>query len=197
MKKAMLLAGLFVMGIEMKAFSVQDQLDRFEEKKPSAYFETMGGAYIGDQTAPSYGVRIGNVKETFDGSFGYWSAQGDTILHTLNGEICKMFPISSRTALNAGLGVGYTMISPPGAEKADSDVSWGIVAGLSHDLSDTISLGLNVRGFFFNTDTHSTSYRSHVEQLSSGQNVEVLDVHFHTNSVNYNALLLAFTVKWK
>ena len=160
------------------------------------FFEVQGGIYAGDKTSPLYGVRGGARGDMFEVSGGYWAALGDTDLHTIGAEFYDLIPITHRTTVKGGFGVGYTIPSLPGSEKGDNGLSWGLGVGADHQLNQSATLGFGVKWFLFRTDTHSTTYGSHPETLNNGQSVEVLDVFHQNNSVNFNALLLAAELRF-
>lgn len=174
----------------------------------SPYIGVEGGAMVSqDAQAPTYGLRVGNVIKGWDVSGGYWSAikmknndilSHDLDLHTVDAELYRIFPINQGLSANLGGGIGYTIPSMGnGADTADNGASFSVGGGADYDLSNDYSVGIGASWFLFTTDTHITVYGSHMETLSNGADVEVLDVTHYNNSVNFNAVRLVVALYWK
>lgn len=171
--------------------------------------------------APIYGVRGGILlraydpmhgwmptKNSWDISAGYWSARGikndDLVsggldLHVLSFEAYRIFNIGKTWTAKAGGGIGFTIPNLDGgaSETADNGHSWVFGGGADYDLTPNISVGASVKGFFFTTNTHVTTYSSHTETLNTGQDVEVLDINHHDNVVCLNSVLALLSLNWK
>lgn len=195
MKKVMLLVGMLVVSGQVVSAAPFVELD--------------GGVYAANGAqAPAYGFGIGSEIGSWRNSVSYWSAQDIALdsekfasdnanLHTIGVNVLRVFQFSEVVNGTFGGGVGYTIPNLFGAtERADNGLSFNLKAGLERDINDAVSIGINVMAFRFETDTHTTTYGSHMEKLSNGQAVEVLDVTHRDNSVEMNALVLALKVNW-
>lgn len=171
----------------------------------AGYLEGQVGAINNPQAV--LGMRGGATTGAWDLSAGYWSTYNASIdepalnsnrmdLHTFDVELYKLVPTSKYSGIRLGAGLGYTMPNLGGTDKADNDISYIAGAGFDYKLTRVITLGLLVRGFFFNTDTRRTNYGSHTETLSNGQAVEVVDVTHSQDSVNFNSVLVNVGIKY-
>ena len=178
------------------------------ESLKSLNFEAQGGILASESSqASAYGVRLGATRGFWDFSAGYWGVSGgkyglksgDLDLHTINLEIARIWPIAGGLKANLSGSIGYTIpnLGSGASETADNGHSWLVGAGIEKVLTPGLSLGASVKGFFFRTDTHLTTYGSHVETLSNGQDVEVVDVSPQDNSVNFENLLVMISLKWR
>ena len=167
------------------------------------YVQGSLGGVFGSIEGGSAGFRVGAVKYALDASVGYDrisgnlysdKVQSDSIdLHVLSAEVYRIFKVS---ALDFKLGGGIAFMSPQmsSIEKADDDA--GFIAGGSVDykISRNVSLGLKVRGNFFNTDVHRTDFLIEKETLSAGQEVETVTPVYKTDSVNLNNISSIFSL---
>lgn len=163
--------------------------------------------------APIYGVRgvASGVKHEF--SLGYWCARGmssDRLvsggldLHVLSAELYRKFDVAPKVTGKLGGGIGYTIPNLDGgaSETADNGHSWVFGGGVNYAVTSSVDLGATVKGFFFTTDTHVTTYGSHLEQLISngaltGTFVSVLDEAHQDDVVNFNSVLFQISLRWK
>lgn len=171
------------------------------------YFETQAG-YVtsGNQKGHTLGIRAGSHFQGFDCSFGYARTNADLDsdavisngldLHTLSMEAYKPFYLSNNLTVKFGAGLGYSIPTLSGPEKADSGVSYLIGGGADYRVSENISLGGMVRGLFFHTDTRRIQNDSHIEILSTGQEVEVLDVNYIGGRLDLDSAVITVAVKY-
>lgn len=179
----------------------------------SGYVEGESGilASNGSQ-APIYGVRggIGGLRGEY--SVGYWAARGmrsDNLisdgldLHVFSAEYYRVVFMGDSFRIKLGGGAGYAIpnLDSGASETADNGNSWTAGGTLEYAFSPGLSLGLGLKGFWFTTDTHITTYGSHIETLTingvpSGQ-VEVLDEVHYNNHVNFNSILATVSLRWK
>lgn len=157
--------------------------------------------------SPAYTLHGGFQSPSWQLSLGYMGAYGlrnDNLisdglaLHTLSLEAYRLIPYKAVT-FKAGGGVGYTIPNLNGgaSETADNSDSWLVGGGAEYSINDAYSVGLDLKGFFFSTDTHITVYSSHFETLSTGQSVEVLDVTHHNDRINMNSVLATVSLRFK
>lgn len=163
------------------------------------------GLSNGNISGYSTEVRLGTELSNVDVSLGYNRISGDLDkkilksnsldLHTLNMEIYRKMTISDDLTGYLGGGVGYS-IPNLSAERGDNDVSYILGAKVNYQMTDNWSLGVYGKGFFFRTDVKRTDTSSHIETLSNGQDVEIEDVTYFTDSVNLNSAVLGFNVRY-
>lgn len=169
------------------------------------YFEGQVGAIRSPQAV--FGLRGGIEYKSWDISAGYWTTRDASIddsklvsnsldLNTLDIEAYRLAPIYGPISLRVGGGIGYTISNLSGPDHADADISYTSGAGFDYAIRKNVIIGILVRGFFYNTNTHRTLYGSHAETLSNGQEVEVIDVFPSTDSVNFNSILATIGVKF-
>ena len=201
MKKAMLLVVSLMIGA-VKAHA-------------EPYFESNAGIFAGNNAAPFYGFRVGSKKQAgfqdWDYSLGYWSALGYDLsnkskfrsdqvdLHTVSADLYRIFELSEKAEARFGGGLGYTIPNLSGGieETMDNDLSLTFGFGIDQEIKPGLSFGAGLKLFLFRTDSLATFRNSHEETLSNGQTVEVEDVSYKENSVDFNAVMVAFSIKWK
>ena len=164
------------------------------------------GGVLGGLEGVSTGFRLGDEIGAWDGSIGYERASGSLYsskllsdsadLHTISLEGYRIIPFQSDLKFKVGGGLGYSILNISSVDKADNDVSFILGGSAEYTFTDNWSVGTNVKGTFFNTNTHRTTYSSHNETLSTGQEVEVLDTNNTTNSVNFNNVSMGLAVKY-
>lgn len=201
MKKVMLLLGLLFLSGPARA--------------GVPYFEGQGGLITshGSQ-AVIYGVRGGKQFDSvmscggWDTSLGYWAARGlssnqiksdGLTIHTLSAEIYRTIPLPYMLMGRIGGGTGYSIpnLDNGASELADNGHSFIFGGGVDCNITDSVSLGVDLKWFFFTTDTHLTTYSSHFETLNTGQQVEILDVAHSNDTVDFNSTIVALNLKWK
>lgn len=157
-----------------------------------AYIEAQGG-FISN----SYGIRGGKVGDHWDASFGYLKSERyDVDLHTIGAEGYFVTPFKAVLARIGG-GVGFTIPNfPDGGEKGDNDVSWTVGAGAEYKIGENWAVLGMLKGFFFKTDTHVTTYGSHAEVLSNGMPVEVIDVYHQDAPRQFNSLMIGLSIRY-
>lgn len=173
------------------------------------YVGLQGGilASNGSQS-PVFGVRGGVESPVWDFSGGYWIARGvrsDNLLsdglnlHVVSAEVYRTVFDNQKIKAKVGGGIGYTVPNLDGGatETADNGMSWVLGGGADYALTESLSVGASLKAFIFSADTHATTYDSHPETLSNGQDVEIVDVNRHDNRVNFNSVLFAVALRWK
>jgi hypothetical protein len=173
------------------------------------YFELHGGLITSNASqAPAYGVRLGLAGPERDFSFGYWTGRGmssDRLvsgglnLEVLDVEYYRTLYSNANLSAKLGGGVGFAIPNLDGgaSETADNGHCWIAGGAVDFPVTEGFSYGFSLKGFFFTTDTHVTVYGSHTETLSTGQDVEVLDVSHYNDRVNFNSAVLALNLRWK
>lgn len=170
------------------------------------YFEGEAG-YVGSGNLQGglVGVRMGNEIKGVDYSFAYTRASGDLDsegitsngldLHTLSIEAYPTVYAGNRITCRVGGGLGYSIPTLSGPEKADSGLSYLVGGGADYYVNETLSIGVMVKGFFFRTDTRRIVNNSHMETLSNGQQVEVLDLDYVGGRLNLDSVLMTVGIK--
>ena len=172
----------------------------------AAYIEPMVGVRTGSLYGLTTGLRGGTEWKGWDFSLGYdrtlWanmnseaSISEEGRLDTLGGEIARIIPISGGLRATVGAGVGYAIPSLD-REKADNGPIYTFGVGLNYDLGGNWSLGGSVKASWFTTDTHRTISDSHMETLSTGQEVEVEDITHVDNRVRLDGAVLGIAVRY-
>lgn len=178
------------------------------ERSGSLYGE-MGLGLAGGGKATGPAIYLRGVRETkkHDFSFGYLNLYGmkaesmkssGAALPTLLFEVARVFKAQAGGEISLGGGIGYTMpnLSSGVNEQADNDISYTAVGAFKKALGPKADLVISVRGFFFSTDSQLTTYGSHMETLSTGQAVEVLDEFHHDDRMNFNSVIFMASVRW-
>lgn len=165
-----------------------------------------GAILSGNMVGHALGARIGKTVNGLDWSFGFERADGDLdaerivsngfTLHTVTAEVYKVFTLGGRWDAKLGGGLGYYFPELSGPEKADTGVGFVVGGGADYWLSNNLSLGATVRGSFFRTDTRRPVNDSHVETLSNGQAVEVLDFHYIGRDLNLDSVVVGVALKY-
>lgn len=203
MKKNVLLIAMLLAGVNW-AYA-EDVVESYPVNQAERLELGVQGGLLG--SAPVYG--FGASKDTFLGEFGlsYWRAlnvKNDAVrsssfdLHNL--ELSYYVGVWSKDNLKVKAGAGIDYVIPNLAdgisEVGDNTVGFtpGIKLVYSPSLNYILETGLS--GFFASIDTHGTIYGSHMETLSNGQEVEVLDADNFTNKANLNSVLWTVTVKF-
>lgn len=156
------------------------------------YIEAQGGL-----VANSWGLRAGRTYDHLDASVGYLrSERYDVDLHTIGGEWYYTMPIKQFTA-KVGGGIGFTIPNfPDGGETGDNGHSWTLGAGVEYPLGEHWAIEGMARGFFFKTDTKKVTYGTITETLSTGQPVEVEEVHYEYAPRQFNSLIIGLAVRY-
>lgn len=181
--------------------------------KPVPFFEAETGLLMSNGgQAPIYGVRGGFANDHQELSLGYWSAVGLPVsdlasgglsLHTFDVEGYGLADITKRTTLKWGGGLGWTIpnLNDGASETADNDLSLILGGGAVHKINPNMDFVFTLKGFFFRTDTHLTTYGSHFETLYNNGvpvgGVEVLDEHHSNNVVSLNSAKLSLALHWR
>lgn len=169
------------------------------------YIEAQAGAVINPQAA--FGVRGGAELGSWDVSVGYWTSHDAPVsdsgllanrltLNTVDIEAYNVIPLKNGLSFRLGGGAGYTMPEFNNEDKADNDYSFVVGGGLDYRIRPSLSIGILARRFFFNTDTRRTTYASHMETLSTGQEVEVSDQVDQHGSVSLDGILVTAGIKY-
>lgn len=176
------------------------------------YSEVGFGVAGGKTASPMFQMKAVKSNGKHEISFGYFNiygAEADGMksagadLPTIALEFYKTWQLPrSEGSLAFGGGVGYTMpnLASGVHETADNDLSWTVGTNLVRHLSRRCDLEYSVKGFFFRTDSHLTTYGSHLETfqingVDAGQ-VEVLDEAHQDNSINFNSVLFNVSLRW-
>lgn len=177
------------------------------------YGEVGLGVAGGKVAAPTFQMKAikSTAKHEFSlGYFNVYGAEADGMrsdgadLPTVALEVYRVWKLPNGDgSLSYGGGIGYTMPNLAGGvnEQADNDLSWTAGANLVRPLSKRYDISFGVKGFFFKTDSHLTTYGSHMEPIyvngaESGQ-AEVLDEFHQDNTLNFNSVLFSVSLRWK
>ena len=174
---------------------------------PTVYGEVgigLAGGY--KSTGPAFTMRGVRKLGMYDLSLGYLNLYGmkaeglrsdGASLPTINIEAQRVFIVQQGVELSLGGGVGFTMpnLASGYNEHADNGMSFTAIGSFTKPLSPHYALSLSIRGFFFGTDSQLTTYGSHIETLSTGQDVEVLDVFHQDNRLDFNSVLFLVTLR--
>lgn len=176
------------------------------------YGEVGFGVAGGKIASPMFQMKAVKASGGHEVSFGFFNiygAQADGMksasadLPTIALEFYKVWNLPrNEGSLSYGGGVGYTMPNLAGgvSETADNDFSWTAGVNLVRHLSSRYDVEYSVKGFFFRTDSHLTTYGSHLESfqingVDAGQ-VEVSDEMHENNSINFNSVLFNIALRW-
>lgn len=170
---------------------------KYSRMKASNFIEAQMG-YL------NHGIRGGRSFNLLDVSAGYLNTvndnstmSSDVSVHTLDFSVGRNFKLWRLKAGVSG-GVGYSIPNPDtGSDKADNGHSWVLGGGVEYPLTYNLSIGLNVKSLFFVTDTRRTTFGSHTETLSTGQDVEVSDTFHSYDSTKLNQVTYALALKYK
>lgn len=207
---AALFCGISLSSAKARAITDYEQNEYDDTSSARIYGEVGLGLAGGDKSAgPAFLLRGGRQFGNYDVSFGYLNLYGQkpsglisshASLPTINVELTRVIPVTGRDRerFAVGGGLGYTMPNLAGgvSERADNDVSFTIVGSFTKPLSRKYDVNISVRGFFFNTDTHLTTYGSHTETLNTGQSVEVLDTFHQDNTISFNSVIFMAALRW-
>ena len=176
----------------------------------ASYGEVGFGLAGGKDASPTFQLRAANSFWKHEVSINYlniYGAQADGMktdganLPTIGIELNRVYnlPTNDGATISLGGGLGYTMpnLNSGVSERADNDISWTIGATLAKPLSRKFYLAFSIKGFFFTTDSQLTTYSSHPETLSSGDEVEVTDVSYQDNRLNFNSVLFMLALRWR
>jgi hypothetical protein len=155
----------------------------------SEYIEGLAG--LGQD---GYGFRLGSDDSRLDRSLGYYKHDDQGDVHTLSAELAKSFYYKGLWFKTGG-GIGYSM---PNADfgKADNGISYILGAGAEYPLSEQLTVGLFLKGFFFNGDVRWTTWDVQDEILSDGTPVQTVTPIYNTDSKSYNKVLLGVAVRF-
>lgn len=192
-QKSKLLAAVLLLGLSSRLMAQE------------GYVQIEGGAIESPQAIA--GMRGGVEYRGWDFSGGYWGTRDakpdesqliaeDMNLDTFSAELYRIIPIANALSLRLGGGVGYTMLDLSAPEDGDNDISYTAAGILDYKVHPHFGIGVFVKGFFFNTKTHRMTFGSHMETLSNGQDVEVVDEFHGYDSVNFNRMLAGLFVKY-
>lgn len=153
----------------------------------------------------NYGVRVGKEWKSLDFSGGYSNVMNndstlssDVQIHSLDFSIGKSFALNSKVKAGFSGGIGYSIPNlDSGHERADNSHSWLLGGHLSYDLTKNWTIGGYVKSLFFATDSLRTTYSSHTETLSNGQDVEVEDVSYREDSTKLNSVVGGLSIRYR
>lgn len=152
----------------------------------------------------TFGVRGGRNFDKLELSAGYFTAynqdelSSDVRIHVLDVEVGRWFALPYALRIKPLVGIGYAIPNvTDGPEKADNSHAWILGVDVDYPLIDNWSIGGSIKGLFFNTDIHRETFTSHLEVLSNGMPVEVLDEHHDNDSKNFNDVLFGVTLKYR
>ncbi len=101
------------------------------------------------------------------------------------------------TGVRFGLGAGLAVTELEGRDKADNEHYGTMHVEVRHSLNDNFHFGVYVKGVMLRVHTHRTDYGSHIEKLSNGQDVEVIDEFNRPESINLNSAIFGVSAVWK
>lgn len=146
--------------------------------------------YVEGNFGGGTGVRLG-TQDSWDRSFGYVKT-GD--LRTLSLETYKVLP-AGVALFKVGGGLGFS-IPDLSDRKGDNDISFVLGGQVEYPLANGWSIAGSIKGIFFHTKTRQTIYGSHVETLSNGAQVEVLDTYHVYDSERIDEAVLGVNLRY-
>lgn len=172
------------------------------------YFKADIGVFgLGNFHGTEVGYRFGTNYELLDLSLGYQRMAGGldepkivskgATVHRLGVEIGRSFPIMEKLNLRANIGGGMAVTDLDGRDKADNEAYGNFGVEVNRQITRNISLGLYLKGLLLRVHTKRTDYGSHIETLSNGQEVSVLDETLKAESINLHSGILGVSFVWK
>lgn len=181
----------------------------YAERTPSFQGEVGFGVAGGQSASPVFQMKGIRSDGAWDFSLGYLNLYGATAdglksdganLPTIQFEAYRVLAVMEDGAeISVGGGLGYTVPNLAGgvSETADNGISWTVGGILTKPINRRCSLAFGVKGFFFDTDSHLTTYGSHEEVLSTGQTVDVLDVAHRDDNLHFDSVLFTVALRWE